>query len=391
MHTCTQDCVDDLEQHGMLLRIKHEVDPYLEMAEIHRQVFAKQGPAILFEKVKNSPFSAVSNLFGTLKRSEFIFRHSIAHTQQIMEVWANPFNALRNPLKALHLPFTALQSVPLKVSNRRAPVLKNQCRISDLPQIHSWPQDGGAFVTLPQVCTLPPGSRSIFKSNLGMYRVQMSGNQYEQNKEAGLHYQIHRGIGIHHTQAVEKGVPLKVSIFVGGPPSATVAAMMPMPESMSELTFAGMLGGHRFRYTLHEGWVISAHADFCILGTIAPDVKPEGPFGDHLGFHSLVHDFPYIQIEKVLYRDNAIWPFTVVGRPPQEDTSFGQLVHKLTGNIIPTQVPGVQSIHAVDAAGVHSLLLAVGSERYVPYERQKTPRNTNASQCLTGLQPSESN
>ena len=101
---------------------------------------------------------------------------------------------------------------------------------------------------------------------------------------------------------------------------------------------------------------------------------PEGPFGDHLGYYSLPHDFPVLRVEQVYHRDGAIWPFTVVGRPPQEDTIFGQLIHELTGPVIPTVLPGVDGVHAVDAAGVHPLLLAIGSERYRPFAETQRPQ-----------------
>ncbi len=101
---------------------------------------------------------------------------------------------------------------------------------------------------------------------------------------------------------------------------------------------------------------------------------PEGPFGDHLGYYSLQHDFPVMLIERVYHRQDAIWPFTVVGRPPQEDSVFSQLVHELAGPALPRQVPGVRAVHAVEAAGVHPLLLAIGSERYLPYEERRRPR-----------------
>ena len=120
---------------------------------------------------------------------------------------------------------------------------------------------------------------------------------------------------------------------------------------------------------------IYADADFAIVGTIRPGrVKPEGPFGDHLGYYSLEHPFPVMDVEAVFYRDDAVWPLTVVGRPPQEDTTFGQLIHELTDPIIPSVIPGVKAVHAVDAAGVHPLLLAVGSERYMPSVESPAPQ-----------------
>ncbi len=406
MHKSMSECIDDLERAGLLLRIRAEVDPYLEMAAIHRQVHRENGPAIFFENIKGSNFPGASNIFGTMERMEFLFRKSLNPVQHLLEAWSDPLPLLRQPGKWLTLPGTAFHSLPRHVRSglpraarlsevkagmnpgweKKIPVLACECRIQDLPQIHSWPLDGGSFITLPQVCTLPPTDKpNILQSNLGMYRVQMSGNEYIPGREVGLHYQIHRGIGIHHTQAIESGKELKVSIFAGGPPAHTVAAMMPLPEGMSELTFAGMLAARSFRYTLIDGWVISADADFCILGTMGPDTKPEGPFGDHLGYHSLKHPYPYLKVEKVFHRKDAVWPFTVVGRPPQEDSMFGKFVHRLTGNILPTQVKGVREVHAVDAAGVHSLLLAIGSERYVPYDRREPREILTHANALLGF------
>jgi 4-hydroxy-3-polyprenylbenzoate decarboxylase len=166
--------------------------------------------------------------------------------------------------------------------------------------------------------------------------------------------------------------PFKIAIFVGGPPSHAFAAIMPMPEGLSEMTFAGMLGGRRFRYKKKDGYYLSADADFCITGTLVKNKKkPEGPFGDHLGYYSLAHDFPYMKVDKVYHRKDAIWHFTVVGRPPQEDSSFGYIIHKLVAPVTPQEFPGLRDINAVDAAGVHPLLLAIGSERYMPFREKK--------------------
>lgn len=245
--------------------------------------------------------------------------------------------------------------------------------------------DGGAFVTLPQVYSEDIDKPGVMDSNLGMYRIQLNGNDYVLNKEIGLHYQLHRGIGVHQTKSNAAGKPLKVSIFVGGPPSHTLAAVMPLPEGISELTFAGALGGRRFKYAYEDGYCISLDADFVITGEVYPNEnKPEGPFGDHLGYYSLKHGFPLMRVHKVYAKENAIWPFTVVGRPPQEDTAFGALIHELSGSAIPKEIPGVKEVHAVDAAGVHPLLLAVGSERYTPYLKNKRPAEllTQANRIL---------
>ncbi len=372
-YSSLEDCLIDLERHGYLVRIKEEVDPYLEMAAIHLRVFEAKGPALLFENVKGSTFRAASNIFGTLERSKFIFRDTFSMVQRLIEIRNNPALALKQPFKNIQPAFAALKSFPLKNPVSK-PILANTISIQDLPLIQHWPMDGGAFVTLPQVYTEDPENTGIMHANLGMYRIQLSGNEYKLNGEVGLHYQLHRGIGVHQTKANKKGMPLKVSIFVGGPPSHTLSSVMPLPENMSELIFAGVLGGRRFRYFYEDGFCISADADFVITGEVYPgENKPEGPFGDHLGYYSLQHLFPLMRVHKVYAKKNAIWPFTVVGRPPQEDTSFGELIHELTGDAIKKEIPGLKEVHAVDAAGVHPLLLAIGSERYTPYMPAKQP------------------
>ncbi|MEO6809271.1 MAG: UbiD family decarboxylase [Isosphaeraceae bacterium] len=367
-------CLDDLRRHGRLVEIDQEVDPYLDIAAVQRRVFEAGGPALLFKRVKGCAFPMVGNLFGTVERTRFLFRDTLEAVRHLVELKVQPPRALRRPWRYRDVPLTALRLLPRRV--RTGPILVHQATIDQLPGLQSWPLDGGPFITLPQVYTEDPDRPGLARSNLGMYRVQLAGNQYEPNREVGLHYQIHRGIGVHHEAAIRRGEPLRVNVFVGGPPALTVAAVMPLPEGLSELSFAGALAGHRIAMVAPSGCLpMPAEADFVICGTVDPDrLKPEGPFGDHLGYYSLAHDFPVLRVDRVYHRPGAIWPFTSVGRPPQEDTSFGQLIHELTGPLIPTVLPGVKGVHAVDAAGVHPLLLAIGSERYVPYAPIQRPQ-----------------
>jgi 4-hydroxy-3-polyprenylbenzoate decarboxylase len=375
-YSSLQSCLTDLEKNGHLVRIKQQVDPYLEMAAIHLRVYEHQGPAILFENVKDSKFAAVSNLFGTLDRSKFIFRDTLDKVKTLVDLKSDPMKALKSPFKYMDTAVTAFSALPRRVSRRSAPVSFGKTQISEIPQIVNWPMDGGPFVTMPQVYTEDIDKPGIMYANLGMYRIQLAGNEYILNSEIGLHYQLHRGIGVHQTKANAKGQPLKVSIFVGGPPSHPVAAVMPLPEGLSEMTFAGALGKRRFHYFYDsEGFCISADADFVITGTVMPhENKPEGPFGDHLGYYSLAHPFPLLKVHNVYHRKDAIWSFTVVGRPPQEDTSFGALIHEITGSALPQEITGLHAVNAVDAAGVHPLLFAIGSERYTPYLRERKPQ-----------------
>ncbi len=381
-----RECIDDLERAGQLVRIETEVDARLEVAEIHRRVCAAGGPALLFTRVKGCRFPMVSNLFGTMDRTRFMFRDGLERVRRLIELKIDPAVGFRRPLRYASAPLHALSMIPRFV--RRAAVTGNETTISQLPQQVSWPDDGGAFITLPQVYTEDVTDPGWPHSNLGMYRVQLSGGQYERDREVGLHYQIQRSIGVHHSAAIRAGKPFRANVFVGGPPAMMLAAVLPLPEGMSELMFAGALGGRRIRMLRRrksplaqeegqgEGALpIHADTDFCICGTVIPNKRlPEGPFGDHLGYYSLRHDFPVLRVERVYHRDGAIWPFTVVGRPPQEDTILGQLIHELTGPVIPTLLPGVRGVHAVDAAGVHPLLLAIGSERYWPFSETHRPQ-----------------
>ncbi|MCH2204834.1 MAG: UbiD family decarboxylase [Lentisphaerales bacterium] len=371
----TKECVDDLEKNGHLIRIKEEIDPNLEIAEIQRRIYQKKGPAILFENVKGTPFPCVTNLFGTPERTKFIFRDTYDGLCKLLAAKADPTAIVKNPGALFKAALTGWKGLPKKVSNSNAAVMECETQIDQLPAIKGWPDDGGPFITLPQVYSEPPDHQGKpLKSNLGMYRIQLSGNNYDINREIGLHYQIHRGIGVHHKLHNDESKPFRVAIFVGGPPANTFSAVMPLPEGMPEVAFGGLLSGNRFRHTRYKDWTIAADADFCIIGTVADETKPEGPFGDHLGYYSLEHQFPYLKVEKVFHRKDAIWPFTIVGRPPQEDTSFGEVIHDMTAPVLPTEINGLKGVHAVDATGVHPLLLAIGEERYTPYSKTKRPQ-----------------
>jgi 4-hydroxy-3-polyprenylbenzoate decarboxylase len=368
------DCVRDLEATGQLVVIDQEIDPYLEVAAVQRRVYQAGGPALLFRHPKETSFPLLGNLFGTLDRARYLFRDALESVRRLVELKVDPGVLGKHPWRYRGVPRTLWRLMPRRV--RSGPILAHQIALETLPRIQCWPRDGGPFITLPQVYTEDPNRPGFRRSNLGMYRIQLAGNDYLPNREAGLHYQIHRGIGVHHAAAIERGESLRVSVFVGGPPALSVAAVMPLPEGLPELAFAGALGGRRISLVApNNGLPMPAQADFVIQGSIDPLVrKSEGPFGDHLGYYSLAHDFPVLRVDRVYHRDHAIWPFTSVGRPPQEDTTFGALIHELTGPIIPTVLAGVHAVHAVDAAGVHPLLLAIAGERYTPDAKVRRPQ-----------------
>ena len=339
-------CVNDLERTGQLVRIKAELDPNLEIAEIHRRVYDAGGPALLFERVKGSPFQAVSNLYGTFERTEYIFRDTIKRVQKVIELKVDPTNFFKKPTRYLGAPFTALKALPMR-RRMRIPVAYGETTIDQLPQIKSWPMDSGAFVTLPQVYTEDPEKSGVMgASNLGMYRIQLSGNDYIQNEEIGLHYQIHRGIGVHHEKYNRMDKPFKASVFVGGLPSHAFSAIMPLPEGLTELTFAGMLAGRRFGYARRDGHVLSADADFCITGEIIKDKKKlEGPFGDHTGYYNEVDHFPCFTINTITERDQPIYHTTYTGRPPDEPAVLGVALNEVFVPILQKQFPEITDFY----------------------------------------------
>ena len=381
-YSSLRECVDELQHKGDLRIVDCQVDPHLELGMIQRRAYASRGPALLFRNVKGTRYPCLANLYGTDERARFVLRHGLRAVETLVGLKADPErmirDLLRSPSKLFHMLSGSVHALPVPVSAKRAPVMASKIRKDDLPKLVSWPKDGGAFVTLPAVYSQSLDSnwwKGWIQSNLGMYRVQLDGNEYDSD-EVGLHYQIHRGIGIHHQEALDAGRPLPVNVVVGGPPSLPLSAVMPLPEGVPELLFAGVLGGRGVRICPGSmNLSLCAEADFVIEGELQWDqTKPEGPFGDHLGYYSLTHEFPFLKVRNIWARTDAIWPFTTVGRPPQEDSVLGKLIHELTGPALPAVLPGVKAVNAVDEAGVHPLLLAVASERYEPYRKRKRPQ-----------------
>ena len=244
-------------------------------------------------------------------------RHGDRAVEQVIRLKAHPQELLRTPLRYLATAWQLRNLLPRWLPASQALVLRHRIALRQLPRHIRWPGDGGPFITLPQVYSERPGHPGWLRSNIGMYRVQLAGRCYRADSQVGLHYQLHRGIGIHHAQASRRNPKqgLNVNIFVGGAPAFALAAVMPLPEGLPELAMAGLLSGRRVRLTrsAQSPLPLAAEADFVIVGRIDPELLlPEGPFGDHLGYYSLVHDFPVLEVQAVYHRAGAIWPFTTV-------------------------------------------------------------------------------
>jgi UbiD family decarboxylase len=363
MHRNLRSFLDQLTRERDLSVVETEVDPYLELAEIHRRVIAQGGPALLFKRVKGSRYPVVTNLFGTARRIELAFG---AKPEALVKEVVHVVESLLPPRPSELWQHRALALEAFNLGTRRvryAPVMEvvdRPARLDELPILTTWQEDGGAFVTLPLVYTEHPRTR---KHNLGMYRIQ----RYDA-ETTGIHWQIHKGGGFHYHEAEAANESLPVTIFLGGPPALMLSAIAPLPEDVPELVLASVLAGEKIRMTrdlFTHGHRLVAEAEFAIAGRVPPqERRPEGPFGDHYGYYSLQHDYPVFHAEAVCHRRDAIYPATVVGKPRQEDFFIGDYLQQLLSPLFPLVMPSVRDLWSYGETGFHSLAAAVVRERY---------------------------
>ncbi len=362
-HLNLQSYLQTLQREGELKVIEEPVDPHLDLAEIQRRVVSRQGPALLFAKVKGTDFPVVTNLFGTRRRIDLAFgENPIRFVKRVVEA----AHTLMPPTLSKLWDFRDLARDLLTAGTRPAKTgpamdrLVCPARLKMMPQIKSWPMDGGAFLTLPLVYSEHPETG---KGNLGMYRIQL----YE-DAVAGMHFQIHRGIGFHYHESEKRNVSLPVNLFLGGPPALIMAAIAPLPEDVPELILAALLQGERIRLIRDKKispLPVVAEADFTLVGSVPPRKRRlEGPFGDHYGYYSLAHEYPVFEVDRIYHRRDAVFPATVVGRPPQEDHYIGEYLQDLLSPVFPLVMNGVTAVRAYDEAGVHTLAAAIVRNRY---------------------------
>ncbi len=364
MHRNLRSFLELLRSSGDLVEVGAEVDPNLELAEVHRRVIERGGPALLFTKVKGSRYPVVTNLFGTAGRIERAFGPK---PEALVRQAVHVAESLLPPKPSALWQHRALALEALKLGTkkvRRAPVtevVERPARLDELPVLTTWQEDGGPFFTLPLVYTEHP---STGKHNLGMYRMQRFDAQ-----TTGMHWQIHKGGGFHYHEAEAAGRALPVTMFLGGPPALILSAIAPLPEDVPELVLASVLSGEKIRVvdSQLEGHPhrLIAEAEFALVGRVPPrERRPEGPFGDHYGYYSLQHDYPVFQVETVYHRRDAIYPATVVGKPRQEDFFIGDYLQKLLSPLFPVVMPSVRDLWTYGETGFHSLAAAVVRERY---------------------------
>jgi UbiD family decarboxylase len=353
--------IDRLRRDDDLVTVEAQVDPHLEVAEIHRRVIAAGGPGVLFTNVKGSDFRLVTNLFGTARRAELAFGDRplrlIRRLVELVETLLPP-----TPAKLWGARDVGLEL--LKVGTRRSasgPVTErvtHEARLDRIPALTCWPDDGGPFITLPLVYTAHPDRPG---HNLGMYRMQV----YDA-RTTGMHWQIGKGGGYHYAVAEGRGQSLPATVFLGGPPALILSAIAPLPENVPELMLASLIAGERLsQIDGHGPHPLIANAEFALMGEVPPRLRrPEGPFGDHYGYYSLQHDYPMFEVRSVAHRADAIYPATVVGKPRQEDFFIGDLLQNLLSPLFPLVMPAVERLWSYGETGYHSLAAAIVKQRY---------------------------
>jgi len=363
MHPNLRTFLDLLSRENDLYTIAAEVDPYLELAEIHRRVIDRSGPALLFKRVKGSRYPVVTNLFGTERRIQLAFGPK---PEAVVRELVKVAESLLPPKPAELWKHRSLGLDVLKLGTRnttRSPVTQvrdQPARLDELPVLTTWQEDGGPFITLPLVYTEHPTTK---KHNLGIYRMQV----YDATS-AGLHWQIQKGGGFHYTEAERLEQTLPVTVFLGGPPALILAAIAPLPEDVPELVLASLLAGEKLKLSknpLGGPHRLAAEAEFALVGKAYPGKRRlEGPFGDHYGYYSLAHEYPVFEADAVFHRRDAIYPATVVGKPRQEDFFIGDYLQQLLSPLFPLVMPGVRDLWTYGETGFHSLAAAVVQERY---------------------------
>jgi len=356
-----QAYIQYLESIGDLKRIKAEVDPILEITEVYSRVVKERGPALIFENVKGSPFPLAINLFGTEERVELALGRK---PREVGEELVFLFEKLNPPSLRSFLSIfpKALGLLSMRTKNVGKGIVQEVSEEPDLdklPVIKCWPKDGGRFITLGLVLTQDPITK---RRNLGIYRMQLF-----DKKTAAMHWHPHKGGAAHYHEASKLGMDLEAAVILGGDPKMIFTAIAPLPEGMDELAFASYLRGSPI--PMVSGKSISlrvpANAEFIIEGIVPQgETRVEGPFGDHFGHYSMEAEFPIFKVKEITRRHNAIYPATVVGKPPKEDIFLGIAAAEMFSPLVRIIQPEVKDMWAYPESGFHNLLVVSVDERY---------------------------
>jgi len=363
-----QEFVRYLERQGELKRVSTEVDPELEVTEITQRVLREQGPALLFERPKGSSTPLLMNLFGTMGRVRAALGRDPAEIGgELIDAFqkVNP-PSLKGIWESRSLIKRALTTHPKTVRSALSQETVENPDLSQWPILKCWPDDAGRFITYGLVLTQHPSTK---RRNLGLYRLQVFGKD-----ATGMHWQSMKGGRGHYWEAEQEGRDLEVAVAIGTDPILMMAAILPLPEDMDEIGFAGFLRGKGVPMIRAKtiDMLVPANAEIILEGVVpVRERRMEGPFGDHFGHYSESAEFPVFHIRKITHRRNAIYAGTVVGKPPQEDKFLGIAAGEMIGPLIKVINPNIVDTCAYAGAGFHNLLVVSLKERH-PKEVLKT-------------------
>lgn len=358
-----------LEKQRELKRVAVEVDPELEITEIATRVVRQEGPALLFEKVKGSPYPLAINIFGSPRRIELALGCPPAQLGEELSRlaqaanpprWMALWQSRRTLRKVLHMRTRSTWGTSHSQEVEESP------RLQQLPVLKCWPHDAGRFITFGLVMTEHPLTKV---RNVGLYRIQVYGDD-----STGMHWQIQKGGGFHYGVAERLGQPLPVNVAIGADPYLLMAAIAPLPEGMDEVAFSGFLRRSPMAMVKAKTSAlrVPSECEFILEGVVPPNERVmEGPFGDHFGHYSQAAPFPVFHVQRVTRRKKPVYLAAVVGKPPQEDRYLGDAMQEVMGPLIRLIKPEVQDLWAYYEAGFHNLLVVSVQQRYAK-EAMKT-------------------
>lgn len=361
----TREFITQLEKRGELRRITAEVDPVLEITEIADRVSKSYGPALLFERVKGSSYPLIINAFGSYPRMELALNCAslndiAARIESLVKM--SPPDGLRDKLRTLFTLKEVSGYFPKKV--KKAPCQEvvhepGSGLLDLLPIITCWPHDGGPFITLPLVITKDPDTGI---QNMGMYRM----HKYDR-ASTGMHWQYNKDGALHCRKYRELGTRMEVAVALGGPPAVTYAATAPLPPGINEFIFAGFLNSEPVE-TVKARTVdlyVPAESDFIIEGYVDPaETRIEGPFGDHTGFYSPADTYPVFHVTCITARKDAVYPATIVGKPPMEDCYMAKATERIFLPLIKMLVPELVDLELPMEGVFHNCALVSIDKRH---------------------------
>jgi len=350
-YTDLRDFIQQLESRGELKRIIHPVDPYLEITEICDRTLKKGGPALLFENVRNSNIPVLANLFGTPRRVALgMGEESVDSLRDIGELLAflkepEPPKGVKDALDKISRFKQVLNMVPKLVKKAACQqiVLENEeIDLSTIPVQTCWPGDAAPLITWGLVITKSPGKD---RQNLGIYRQQVIAAN-----RVIMRWLPHRGGALDYRdwQLKYPEEPFPVAVALGADPATILAAVTPVPDSLSEYGFAGLLRGSKTEVVqcALSDLQAPASAEFVLEGFIYPgDVAEEGPFGDHTGYYNEIESFPVLTIERICHRDKPVYHSTYTGRPPDEPAVLGVALNEVFVPILRKQFPEITDFY----------------------------------------------